>query len=635
MIRSRFADNDALTYVREDRPGISAARNAGVRRARGEVIAFTDDDVEVDAGWLSALVAGFAVAPDVGAVTGLTLPAAIDLPVHALFEEFGGFDKGYVPRIVDLGALRPPDDPLFPYAPGRLGSGNNMAFRADALRAIGGFDPCLGVGSPTHSGEDLAAFIRVLWAGPKLVYEPGALIFHHHRDTYEALRRQVYGYGVGLSACMISCVSHRPKKLADLAGRVPAGFRYLVSPSSAKNSATIRPLSARSRARGSGRPGLRTARLRTGTCRGGSSASPTPPRERHDGWDRPLMRVLLVAQWFPPIIGGEEWHVLHLGQELVRRGHIVDVVTLLQPGLAASEEVDGMRVHRIQGTAQRLERLFLDLGRRSAAPGPDPELVIAIRRIMRAARPDVVHAHNWLVHPVLPSKRSSGVPLVVTLHDYSLVCARKDLMYRGATQCSGPALSKCIRCAAHKFGPAKGLATAMGVAVMGPMLRSRADHLIAVSASVAEGNQLTSWGVPHSVIPNFIPDEDRSEGTPPSSSIPGLPGEPFLLYVGAISHAKGVPTLLEAYAGLLRPPPLVLIGYPGAETDSILRDLPDGAVYLDSQPHQIVLEAWRRSRFRRRPFGRPRSVADRGSRGDGFRNSGDRIADRRDPRHDR
>ena len=151
------------------------------------------------------------------------------------------------------------------------------------------------------------------------------------------------------------------------------------------------------------------------------------------------MRILLVAQWFPPIIGGEEWHVHHLGQELIRRGHEVTVVTLLQPGLAEDEDVDGMRVRRIGGTVQRVGALFRDAARKSAAPIPDPELVAAFRRIVSEVSPDVVHAHNWLVHSYLPIKRVSGIPLVLTLHDFSLVCARKDHMLLGVADCSGPA----------------------------------------------------------------------------------------------------------------------------------------------------------------------------------------------------
>jgi glycosyltransferase involved in cell wall biosynthesis len=308
------------------------------------------------------------------------------------------------------------------------------------------------------------------------------------------------------------------------------------------------------------------------------------------------MRVMLLAQWFPPVIGGEEWHVLHLGQELVRRGHDVTVVTLLQAGLAEYEIVEGMRVHRVRGTVQRLGRLFLDDSRKSAAPIPDPELVAAVRRIISEERPDIVHAHNWLVHAYLPVKRPSGAPLVLTLHDFSLVCARKDHMYMGAVDCSGPGPSKCLRCSARKYGTAKGIATVAGTWAMAPVAWAGVDRFIAVSESVAEGNHLARRGLAYSVIPNFIPDPDRSPA-PASVDVPGLPDEPFLLYVGAISRVKGVPALLHAYAGLDRPPPLVLIGYPGADTDAILRELPTGAVYLKSQSHPAVLTAWRRSRL--------------------------------------
>jgi glycosyltransferase involved in cell wall biosynthesis len=309
------------------------------------------------------------------------------------------------------------------------------------------------------------------------------------------------------------------------------------------------------------------------------------------------MRIMMVAQWFPPIIGGEERHVLRLGQELIQRGHEVTVVTLLQTGLPEFEEVAGMRVHRIRGTYQRIDRLFLDDSRKSAAPLPDPELVAAFRRILSEEKPDLVHAHNWLVHSFLPVKRISGVPLIVTLHDFSLVCARKDYMFAGTSDCSGPAPSKCLRCCARKYGATKGIVTVAGLWAMAPFERASVDRFIAVSRSVADGNQLAARNVSYSIIPNFIPDPDEASLSPSPVEVPGLPDEPFLLYVGAMSQVKGVPVLLRAYAGLDDPPPLVLIGYPGADTEEILRALPTGVIHLQSQPHPAVLEAWRRSRL--------------------------------------
>jgi glycosyltransferase involved in cell wall biosynthesis len=308
------------------------------------------------------------------------------------------------------------------------------------------------------------------------------------------------------------------------------------------------------------------------------------------------MRIMMVAQWFPPVIGGEERHVLHLGEELVRRGHDVSVVTLLQTGLPVFEVVAGIHVHRIQGTFQRVGRLFRDDRRKSAAPMPDPELVAAFRRVLAEEQPDIVHAHNWLVHSILPMIRVRRVPLVVTLHDFSMLCARKDYMFLGATNCSGPAASKCLRCAARHYGAGKGIATVGGVWAMAPFERANVNRFIAVSQSIADGNRLKENGLPYSIIPNFIPDADSASELDVPAEIPGLPEERFLLYVGAISRIKGVPELIRAYAGLDEPPPLVLIGYPGAETAEILRALPAGVTYLQSLPHAAVLEAWRRSR---------------------------------------
>jgi GT2 family glycosyltransferase len=223
-----------VRYLREDRPGKSWAHNRGLREARGEIVAFTDDDVVVDPHWLTGLVRGFAATEGVACVTGLTLPRELETPAQVWFEQFGGFDKGFARRVFDLAEHRPPD-PLYPYTIGSFGAGNNVAFRTAALAAIGGFDPALGPGTPARAGEDLALYFQLLARGDRLVYEPTALVRHLHRRDYAGLRSQVYGYGTGLSACLTKCLTEQPRLLPDFAARVPRGLVHLLSPRSAKN----------------------------------------------------------------------------------------------------------------------------------------------------------------------------------------------------------------------------------------------------------------------------------------------------------------------------------------------------------------------------------------------------------------
>src|SRR5262245_9675549 len=144
------------------------------------------------------------------------------------------------------------------------------------------------------------------------------------------------------------------------------------------------------------------------------------------------MRVLMLTQFYPPTIGGEERHVWNLSAELVARGHDVAVATLWHEGLAEYEQDREVRVYRVRGTMQRTRWLFSETGRRHAPPFPDPETVVALRRLVMRERPDIVHAHNWLVYSFLPLKSWSKARLVVTLHDYSLLCAKKRLVYREA-----------------------------------------------------------------------------------------------------------------------------------------------------------------------------------------------------------
>ncbi|MFF9865017.1 glycosyltransferase [Streptomyces sp. NPDC013953] len=219
------AEYPGVRYVREDVPGLAAAHNRGVAAAGGEVLAFTDDDVVADPHWLTALTAPFAADPRVGCVTGLILPARLRTPAQILLESHGGFAKGFTPRTWD--PRRPPaGEPLFPFAAGSFGSGANMAFRATALRAAGGFDPATGTGTPARGGDDLYAFVRVLTAGHRLHYTPDALVWHHHRETWQDLRGQAYGYGAGLTAYLTALVVRRPALLPALLARLPRGLAH-------------------------------------------------------------------------------------------------------------------------------------------------------------------------------------------------------------------------------------------------------------------------------------------------------------------------------------------------------------------------------------------------------------------------
>src|SRR5688500_16454424 len=118
-------------------------------------------------------------------------------------------------------------------------------------------------------------------------------------------------------------------------------------------------------------------------------------------------------------------------------------------------------VYRIRGSMQRLTKLlFSETERPHAPPFPDPELVLSLKRIVAEVKPDVVHAHNWLLASYLPLKKLSKAGLVVTLHDYSLVCAKKNLMHNGAV-CIGPSLTRCLPCAKGHYGIAKAAITTL------------------------------------------------------------------------------------------------------------------------------------------------------------------------------
>ena len=199
MLAQEFPDHPRVRYVDEPWPGLSRARNAGLALADGELVAFTDDDVLVEPGWLGRCVAGFERSEDVACVTGLILPPGLESDDELLLEQFIGVGKGFQRRIYRLAQARNGYLSLL-LAPGVIGSGANTVLRADVARELGGFDVSLGAGTPAGGGEDLDLHVRLLRDGHAVAYEPSAIVWHTHPDGASSLRRQVRRHGVGLGA---------------------------------------------------------------------------------------------------------------------------------------------------------------------------------------------------------------------------------------------------------------------------------------------------------------------------------------------------------------------------------------------------------------------------------------------------
>lgn len=305
------------------------------------------------------------------------------------------------------------------------------------------------------------------------------------------------------------------------------------------------------------------------------------------------MRILMLAQFYHPIIGGEERHVRNLAASLAKRGHSVSVATLWSEGLPERTVDQGVEIFRIRGQMQRWRGLFSDASRTHAPPFPDPGLVREISRIVASERIEIVHAHNWLLHSFLPLKRRKGPRLVVSLHDLSLVCATKTAM-RGDEACGGPAFAKCGVCAARHYGPAKGSVTLMANWAAGAFERRLVDCFLPVSSAIAEGSRLPGGATAYEVIPNFVPDDVATLDGETDARLGQLPRQPFILFVGDLRRFKGVDVLRQAFSGLENPPPLVLIGRKCHDTPT---RWPKNVHVFHDWPHAAVMHAWKQCMF--------------------------------------
>lgn len=159
-----------VRYLFEEHQGLSFARNAGIQEARGDVLAFMDDDVTVGPMWLQNLTAALLDGSWTGAGGPIRLQGNFVPPRWLRLE--GSFSMGgALAALFDLGET-PVELRQAPY-------GTNMAYAKSMFQKYGGFRTDLGRnGSSLIGKEDTEFGARLLAAGERLWYEPSAVVYH-------------------------------------------------------------------------------------------------------------------------------------------------------------------------------------------------------------------------------------------------------------------------------------------------------------------------------------------------------------------------------------------------------------------------------------------------------------------------
>jgi glycosyltransferase involved in cell wall biosynthesis len=181
-LRELLQQRANLHYLHTSPPGLSRARNIGVREAAGDVIAFTDDDCMVPPDWISTIVAVFQKNLDVDMLYGqVERPVALEKAA------------GYVPTLLIPKTRRLSRRDGFEI----YGMGANFAARRSLFERIGGFDEALGVGGPLGAAEDFDFEYRAYRAGASILLEPEVKVDHYGTRVGEQWVSTLRSYGLG------------------------------------------------------------------------------------------------------------------------------------------------------------------------------------------------------------------------------------------------------------------------------------------------------------------------------------------------------------------------------------------------------------------------------------------------------
>ncbi|MDN2568533.1 glycosyltransferase, partial [Aquibium sp. A9E412] len=170
-VAARYADDKAVHYILEPRPGLSNARNVGTEAARADIVAFVDDDAIVAPDWARRIVEAFAAYPGKAAIVGgRILPRWVTPQPSWLPDKLTSYLS-----IVDWGGA------LRPLEADKWVAGCNIAFDKAVLASVGGFSRALGrIGSGLSllSNDETEVADKIHALGHITVYAPEAHVEH-------------------------------------------------------------------------------------------------------------------------------------------------------------------------------------------------------------------------------------------------------------------------------------------------------------------------------------------------------------------------------------------------------------------------------------------------------------------------
>jgi GT2 family glycosyltransferase len=213
------AKRHGARLVTEPQRGVSRARNAGIRAAAGNIMAFLDDDSVAAPDWLPLLLAPFHD-PQVLAVVGSIFAQTLRDPVSQTFDYLHRAQFPESQLIVNGNSGKN----LFPMRSALVGNAN-MAIRRAAFDRFGYFDTRFGRGTRIGSGEEPDLLLRILLGDAKIVVEPAARILHRHSTEWRAVRQWAFQSGCAHTAILTKYFLQEPSRQRETLRYVASRLR--------------------------------------------------------------------------------------------------------------------------------------------------------------------------------------------------------------------------------------------------------------------------------------------------------------------------------------------------------------------------------------------------------------------------